>query len=107
MPARSRRRGGWPWWSTACRRRGPTAEALPGIIDAAMKALPWPKSMKWGSGTMTWVRPLQSIVALFDGKVLGGEVAPGGEMAPIRFGDTTRGHRFLSKGAIKVTGFAD
>jgi glycyl-tRNA synthetase beta chain len=72
-----------------------------------MKALPWPKSMKWGSGTMTWVRPLQSIVALFDGKVLAGDVAPGGRMAPIRFSDTTRGHRFLSKGEITVSGFAD
>ena len=63
-----------------------------------MKALPWPKSMNWGSGTMPWVRPLQCIVALFDGKVLAGEVAPGGAMAPIRFGDTTRGHRFLEQG---------
>lgn len=95
------------WFAVIAKKGGPTAEALPGIIDAAMKALPWPKSMKWGSGTMTWVRPLQSIVALFDGKVLAGEVVPGGAMAPIRFGDTTRGHRFLSKGAIKVTGFSD
>jgi glycyl-tRNA synthetase beta chain len=95
------------WFAVIAKKGGPTAEALPGIIDAAMKALPWPKSMKWGSGTMTWVRPLQSILALFDGKVLAGEVAPGGAMASIRFGDTTRGHRFLSKGTIKVTGFAD
>jgi glycyl-tRNA synthetase beta chain len=95
------------WFAVIAKKGGPTAEALPGIIDAAMKALPWPKSMKWGSGTMTWVRPLQSIVALFDGKVLAGEVAPGGAMAPIRFGETTRGHRFLSKGAIKVAGFED
>jgi glycyl-tRNA synthetase beta chain len=95
------------WFAVLKKKGGPTAESLPGIIDAAMKALPWPKSMKWGSGTMTWVRPLQSIVALFDGKVLAGEVAPGGQMAPIRFGDTTRGHRFLSKGGIKVAGFAD
>src|SRR5262249_24336713 len=68
---------------------------------------PWPKSMKWGSSTMTWVRPLQSIVALFDGKVLAGEVTPGRAMAPVRFGDTTRGHRFLSKDVITVYGFAD
>jgi glycyl-tRNA synthetase beta chain len=95
------------WFAVLKKKGGPTAESLPGIIDAAMKALPWPKSMKWGSGTMTWVRPLQSIVALFDGEVLMGEVAPGGRMAPIRFGDTTRGHRFLSKGEIKVAGFAD
>jgi glycyl-tRNA synthetase beta chain len=95
------------WFAVLNKKGGPTAEALPGVIDAAMKALPWPKSMKWGSGTMTWVRPLQSIVALFDGKVLAGEVAPGGRMAPIRFGDTTRGHRFLSKDEIKVSGFVD
>jgi len=95
------------WFAVISKKGGPTAEALPGIIDAAMKALPWPKSMKWGSGTMTWVRPLQSVVALFDGKVLSGEVAPGGQMAPIRFGDTTRGHRFLSNGPIKVADFAD
>lgn len=95
------------WFAVITRRGGPTAEALPGIIDAAMKALSWPKSMKWGSGTMQWVRPLQSIVALFDGKVLAGEVAPGGAMKPIRFGDSTHGHRFLSKGGISVTDFAD
>jgi glycyl-tRNA synthetase beta chain len=95
------------WFAVLKKKGGPTAESLPGIIDAAMKALPWPKSMKWGSGTMTWVRPLQSIVTLFDGKVLAGEVMPGGAMAPIKFGDTTRGHRFLSKGEIKVAGFAD
>ncbi len=95
------------WFAVVTKKGGPTAEALPGIIEAAMKAMPWPKSMKWGSGTMKWVRPLQSIVALFDGKVLAGEVAPGGAMKPIPFGDVTRGHRFLSKGGISVTGFAD
>jgi glycyl-tRNA synthetase beta chain len=95
------------WFAVIDKKGGPTADALPGIIDAAMKALPWPKSMKWGSGTLQWVRPLQGIVALFDGKVLAGEVSPGGHMAPVVFGNTTRGHRFLSSGAIAVTGFAD
>jgi glycyl-tRNA synthetase beta chain len=95
------------WFAVIRKKGGPTAEALPGIIDAALKALPWPKSMKWGSGTMQWVRPLHSILALFDGKVLAGEVALGGKMAPIPFANTTRGHRFLSKGEIEVTGFAD
>jgi glycyl-tRNA synthetase beta chain len=95
------------WFAVINKKGGPTAEALPGVIETAMKALPWPKSMKWGSGTMIWVRPLQSIVALFDGKVLGGEIALGGQMAPIKFADTTRGHRFLSKGEIKVADFAD
>ena len=95
------------WFAVITKKGGPTADALGGVIDAALKALPWPKSMKWGSSTMHWVRPLQSIVALFDGKVLKGEVAPGGQMEPIAFGATTRGHRFLSKGTIEVAGFAD
>ena len=95
------------WFAVIEKKGGPTAEALPAIIETAMKALPWPKSMRWGSGTMQWVRPLQGIVALFDGKVLTGEIGPGGKMAPVKFGDTTRGHRFLSKGEIKVAGFAD
>jgi glycyl-tRNA synthetase beta chain len=95
------------WFAVITRKGGPTEDALPAVLDTALKALPWPKSMKWGSGTMQWVRPLQSIVALFDGKVLAGEVAPGGSMAPVKFGDTTRGHRFLSHGTFKVSGFAD
>jgi glycyl-tRNA synthetase beta chain len=95
------------WFAVVTKKGGPTADVLPAVIDAALKALPWPKSMKWGSGTMQWVRPLQSIVALFDGKVLKGEVSPGGAMAPIVFGKVTRGHRFLSKGMIEVASFAD
>jgi glycyl-tRNA synthetase beta chain len=95
------------WFAVIKKKGGPTADVLPGVIDAAMKALPWPKSMKWGSGSLQWVRPLQGVIALFDGKVLSGEIAPGGAMAPVTFGDTTRGHRFLSKGEIKVAGFAD
>src|SRR3954464_3737455 len=95
------------WFAVIRKKGGPTADMLPGVIEAAMKALPWPKSMKWGSGTLQWVRPLQGIVALFEGKVLAGEVSPGGHMAPVVFGNTTRGHRFLSAGAITVTGFTD
>lgn len=95
------------WFAVITKKGGPTADALPVVIDGALKALPWPKSMKWGSSTMQWVRPLQSIVALFDGKVLKGEVSPGGKMAPIAFGATTRGHRFLSKGTFEVSNFAD
>ncbi|MBS0522899.1 MAG: glycine--tRNA ligase subunit beta [Proteobacteria bacterium] len=95
------------WFAVITKKGGPTADVLPGIIDSVMKALPWPKSMKWSSGTRLWVRPLQSVIALFDGKVLPGEVVLAGSMNPLRFGDTTRGHRFLSKGAVQVTGFAD
>ena len=33
--------------------------------------LQWKKSMKWGSYNLNWARPLKSILAIFDGKILG------------------------------------
>jgi glycyl-tRNA synthetase beta chain len=89
------------------KKGGNTADVLPGVILAAMKALPWPKSMKWGDGDFIWVRPLQGVLALFDGKPLKGEVALGGKMAPIVFGDRTIGHRFHAPQFFAVTSFAD
>jgi len=82
-----------------------TAQVLPQIITEAMIALPWPKSMRWAGYTQRWVRPLHSIIALFDGKVLEGAFDLGGKS--ISFGAATRGHRFLSSGEITVAGFAD
>jgi glycyl-tRNA synthetase beta chain len=73
------------------------AEALPAILAK----FPWPKSMRWGSGTFQWVRPLHSIVCLLDGKVVPIEVAG------IASGNTTRGHRFHGPAAFKVKSFAD
>ncbi|WP_374651368.1 glycine--tRNA ligase subunit beta [Dongia sp.] len=71
-----------------------TAEILPEIILAAIADLPWPKSMRWAGNTQRWVRPLHSIVALLDGKVLSGAF----DLSPdkVAFGAETRGHRFLS-----------
>jgi glycyl-tRNA synthetase beta chain len=89
------------------KKGGRTADVLPGVILAAMNALPWPKSMKWGDGIFPWVRPLQGVLALFDGKPLKGEVALGGTIAPIPFGDRTVGHRFHASQSFAVTSFAD
>src|SRR6202035_6045588 len=47
-----------------------TAEVLPELIVAAMTALPWPKSMRYPASSLRWVRPLNSVVCLFDGEVL-------------------------------------
>jgi glycyl-tRNA synthetase beta chain len=82
-----------------------TANVLPAIILEAMAGLPWPKSMRWANYTQRWVRPLHSIIALFDGKVLDGAFDLGGKL--IAFAQSTRGHRFLSKGDITVSDFAD
>ena len=46
------------------------AELLPDVI----RKFPWPKSMRWGSGQLRWVRPLLSIVCTFDGEVVPFEI---------------------------------
>ena len=84
-----------------------TAEVLAEIIPTAMAELPWPKSMRWGTGTVRWVRPLHSIIALFGGRVLDGGYDIGGTQGRIAFGNATRGHRFLAPDAFTVESFAD
>src|SRR5580704_1223282 len=73
-----------------------TTQVLPELIHAAMAALPWPKSMRYPASELRWVRPLNSVICLFDGEVL--ELSLG----EVPVGRTTRGHRFLSKGDLKA-----
>jgi glycyl-tRNA synthetase beta chain len=78
-----------------------TAEVLPELIHAAMAALSWPKSMRYPASPLRWVRPLNSVICLLDGEVLG---LPLGDV-PV--GRVTRGHRFLAPGEIVVENAAD
>ncbi len=71
------------------------------IVPHMVRNFPWPKSMRWGSGTLRWIRPLQSILCTFDGEVVPFEVEG------IKSGNTTLGHRFLSSGAIEARRFDD
>ncbi|MBU2291770.1 MAG: glycine--tRNA ligase subunit beta, partial [Alphaproteobacteria bacterium] len=80
----------------------PTAALIPDMVDQIVRGFPWPKSMRWGSGTLRWVRPLKRITALFDGHVV-----PFG-IDGIASGDLTEGHRFLGCGRpFAVKDFAD
>lgn len=79
-----------------------TADLIPSMVDGIVRGFPWPKSMRWGSGTLRWVRPLKRIVALFDGHVVPFEIDG------IQSGDATEGHRFLGSGQVlHVKDFAD
>ncbi|HEX8668809.1 MAG TPA: glycine--tRNA ligase subunit beta, partial [Allosphingosinicella sp.] len=78
-----------------------TAAVLAEAIPAIIRAFPWPKSMRWGEASastesLRWVRPLQGIVALF------GEVIVDCEVAGIRSGAATVGHRFHHPGIITI-----
>ncbi len=78
-----------------------TAEVLPDLLRGAIVELPWPKSMRFPAARFRWVRPLTRVIAMFDGAVL----ALALDGVPV--GDETVGHRFLSKGAIRVEDFSD
>jgi glycyl-tRNA synthetase beta chain len=69
-----------------------SAEVLCDAISAAIAELPWPKSMRWPGASLRWVRPLTSILCIYDGAVV--PLAIDG----VPVGNTTRGHRFLSPG---------
>jgi glycyl-tRNA synthetase beta chain len=74
----------------------PATEVLPDLVRSAIFELPWPKSMRYPASSLRWVRPLTSVVCLFEGEVL---PLP---LDRVRVGRTTRGHRFLSPGEICV-----
>jgi len=78
-----------------------TAEVIAEIMPELVESFPWPKSMRWGCGRLRWVRPLQSIICLLDGKVVPFEVHG------IRSGKETRGHRFMAHEPFKVRRFKD
>ncbi len=77
----------------------PTTDILAAAIPAIIAAFPWPKSQRWGeesisSESLRWVRPLSSIIALFDGDVVDCEVHG------IQSGRETMGHRFMANNAV-------
>ena len=76
-------------------------EVIAEIVPHLIRNFPWPKSMRWGAGTLRWVRPLQSILCTFDGEVVPFEVDG------IRSGNTTRGHRFMGARKIEARRFED
>src|SRR5689334_6745060 len=73
-----------------------TLELLPEALAGIVTSIPFRKSMRWGAGEVAFGRPIQWVVAR-----LGNEVVPL-ELAGVRAGRSTRGHRFLSTGAIEV-----
>ncbi|HEX8938429.1 MAG TPA: glycine--tRNA ligase subunit beta [Sphingomicrobium sp.] len=79
----------------------PAGEILAGIIKRIVADLPWPKSMRWGAGSLRWVRPLHGIVA-----ILGEEIVPV-EVEAVSSGAKSVGHRFHHPGPITIGGAAD
>jgi glycyl-tRNA synthetase beta chain len=86
-------------------------DVIEDVLQATIATFPWPKSMRWGAqsatpGSLSWVRPLHSIVATFGPETEEPAVVPL-EFDIIMSGDETRGHRFMAPAPIKVRRFDD
>ena len=77
------------------------SEVLVEAVTGIVRDFPWPKSMRWGDGSLRWVRPLHGIVAL-----LGEEIVPV-EVDGIVAGAATVGHRFHHPGPITIGSCSD
>ncbi|MCH8863618.1 MAG: glycine--tRNA ligase subunit beta [Proteobacteria bacterium] len=103
-----------------------TAEVLAGLLEKLIREFPWPKSMLWRDDGLRWVRPLRSILCIFDRKIVDGKLRPvrllRGDVLenieaweedarqspkPIEFGNVTYGHRFMAPEAIPVRDYVD
>jgi glycyl-tRNA synthetase beta chain len=71
-------------------------KALATKVEAALKALPIPKMMRWGTGEAQFVRPVHGLVMLHGSRVVPGKVLG------LESGNQTRGHRFMGKSEITL-----
>lgn len=83
----------------------PAAGIVSEVLEATIRNFPWSKSMRWGTGSLRWVRPLHRILCLIRDEE-GAEIVPL-SVDGIVAADLTEGHRFLSPGEIKVISFED
>ena len=70
-------------------------ERVPEIIEG----LRWPKMMRWGKGEYSYIRPIHSIVSVFEGKPLPITIFD------VESGKTTVGHRTLAPQKIEVNSY--
>src|SRR3984957_3426326 len=88
------------------RQGRPAIEVIGEIVPEVIRTFPWPKSMRWGDGRLTWVRPLHSILATFGPETEEPDIVSF-RVDGIEAGNQTRGHRFLAPAPFAVKRFDD
>lgn len=73
-----------------------TSSALKEILPEVISSVPFRKSMRWGSGKLTFARPIRWIAALYDGRPVKFSVEN------IKSSDQSFGHRFTSPKPFRV-----
>lgn len=79
----------------------PAGEIVAETVTEAIAKFPWPTTMRWGTGDLRWIRPLRSVLCVYDGKVVPFEIDG------LKSGHETRGHRFHGNAPFAVKNFAD
>jgi glycyl-tRNA synthetase beta chain len=95
-PAKVERRDDYVWVTKQVQGR-PTIEIVAEVIPAAVKALTFDKTMRWGSAKMRFARPIRWLLASFGGRSVPFEIEG------VKSGLESRGHRFESPGTFKAT----
>ena len=72
------------------------AELLQAVLPELICGLSFPNNMRWADLEFKFIRPLRWIVALYDKEIIPFEVAE------VKSGRVSRGHRFLSKGDFAI-----
>ncbi|KPP93784.1 MAG: glycyl-tRNA synthetase beta subunit GlyS [Rhodobacteraceae bacterium HLUCCA08] len=93
------------WFASIERPGRPAADIVAQVLEHVIRSFPWPKSMRWGAGSLRWVRPLHSILCILYDET-GSAIVPL-DIDGIRAGDTTRGHRFMAPEPFSVTSYDD
>lgn len=85
------------YYAVSIEQKGkPLDEYLPEMVMQALKKLPVPKLMRWGDSEHQFVRPVKSLILMHGDRIVKGEVL--GRAS----GNITRGHRFMSNGALTI-----
>ena len=79
----------------------PTIDVLSEVLPKLIAEISWPKSMRWGSFSFPFVRPIHWILALFNAQVIPFELAGVGS------GNKTRGHRFMAPQVMEIRDLPD
>ena len=77
------------------------SEIVSEVINDAVNNFPWPKSMRWGSKSLKWVRPLHSILCILSAE--DGVETVKVEIDGIKSSNLTAGHRFMSPDHFTVS----
>jgi glycyl-tRNA synthetase beta chain len=79
----------------------PTTEIVQQRVPQIIEGLRWPKMMRWGNGEHAYIRPVHSVISMFEGEHL--PLAIFG----VHSGATTVGHRTLAPKRFDVASYND